>query len=329
MIRIRPAPLLAITATGTAICMSVLAGWQRGGTVSERVVWVAIGVVLVVSAHLLPALIRGAPVTVRLMGAALWGGCMVTACYGHGCFFVFAQQHAGEARASGIVNRATAPARPLAPVMEKRASVARELALAKAQRCSRNCRWLDVRRVMLTTKLDALESEADDIRRQDTESDRAAAQRDALLADPVTARLAALLGVGTARVDLLSGLGYAAVLEGVACLLWSLALRPPSLALAPVMTPATLAPLPAETTKVRPTVTPVTQGRAAAPRSHALGEDPLTPSVDTVRADDDAVRLAQAIAAGRVRPTVANIRNYLGCSQAKASALRKQVIQSL
>ncbi|WP_321854023.1 hypothetical protein [Paraburkholderia tropica] len=329
MIRIRPAPLLATTATGSAICMSALAGWQRGGTVSERIVWVAIGVVLVVSAHLLPALIRSAPVTVRLMGIVLWGACMITACYGHGYFFAFAQRHAGEARASAIVNRVTAPARPLAPVMEERASVARELALAKAQRCSRNCRWLEVRRVALTTKLDALESDAEDIRRQDAESDRAASQRDTLLADPVTARLAALLGIGTARVDLLSGLGYAAVLEGVACLLWSLALRPPSLVLAPVIHASTLAPLPAETAKVQPTVTPVTQSRGATPRSHAAPDVPLTPSADTVRADDDVIRLAQAIAAGHVRPTVASIRSYLGCSQARASALRKLVIQSL
>ncbi|MDF6619159.1 hypothetical protein NLP61_25765, partial [Escherichia coli] len=53
--------VLSIAATGTAICVSVLAGWQRGGSLAERLVWVAIGVVLVASAHLLPALVRGSP----------------------------------------------------------------------------------------------------------------------------------------------------------------------------------------------------------------------------------------------------------------------------
>jgi hypothetical protein len=53
--------VLSIGATGTAICLSVLAGWQRGGSLAERLVWVAIGVVLVVSAHLLPALVRESP----------------------------------------------------------------------------------------------------------------------------------------------------------------------------------------------------------------------------------------------------------------------------
>lgn len=45
---------LAIAATGTAITLSVLSGWQRGGSIPERLVWVAIGIVLVASAHLLP-----------------------------------------------------------------------------------------------------------------------------------------------------------------------------------------------------------------------------------------------------------------------------------
>ena len=46
MIR-RPALALAAAATGTAVCMSVLAGWQRGGWLSERLVWVAVSVVLI------------------------------------------------------------------------------------------------------------------------------------------------------------------------------------------------------------------------------------------------------------------------------------------
>jgi hypothetical protein len=36
-------------------------------------------------------------------------------------------------------------------------------------------------------------------------------------------------------------------------------------------------------------------------------------------------RLIQDVAAGRVRPTVADIRRHLGCSQAKATRLRRQL----
>ncbi|MGF6549351.1 L-asparagine transporter-like permease [Paraburkholderia youngii] len=41
--------LLAVSATATAACLSVMAGWQRGGLFAERVLWIAVGVVLVVA----------------------------------------------------------------------------------------------------------------------------------------------------------------------------------------------------------------------------------------------------------------------------------------
>ena len=349
MIRVRPALLLAVVATGTAVSMSVLAGWQRGGWLAERLVWVAIGVVLVVSAHLLPALIRGAPVTVRLMGYLLWGAGMVTACLGHATFFLIAQQHAGDARASAVTadvlrNPSVAP-QPLAPVMEERATVTRQLALARVRRCSRDCAGLDVRRITLAAKLDALNAEADDVRRQQAERDRVMAQRDSLRADPVTSRLAVLLGVSTTRVDVLSGLVFAAVLEGVACLLWMVALRPPFLpASVPVVTEATptQAPPVANVTAVpqravkavaashvEETVSreTVTGGHAAVTDSHAPRDDPVTPLPDKSSPDDDVIQLVRDVEAGRVRPTVADIRRYLGCSQARAAALRRQLAE--
>jgi hypothetical protein len=299
MTGLRPARLLAVTATGTAVCLSVLAGWQRGGTLSERVVWVAIGIVLVVSAHLLPTLIRGAPVAVRVIGHLLWGASMITACYGHPTFFLLAQQHAGDARASAVtadvMGIAAVPPQTVTPVMEQRASVTRQLALARARRCSRDCAGLDVRRETLAAKLDALNAEADEIRRQQAGRDRVIAQRDALRADPVTSRLATLLGVSTAHVDVLSGLMFAAVLEGVACLLWTVALQPPSL-LAPVPAvteaPSTQAPPVANVTAVRQRAVTavagshiektvsrgtVAGGHAAVTGSHAPRDDPVTP----------------------------------------------------
>ena len=68
----RGAFVLALGATGTALCLSTLAGWQRGGPLVERLVWVAIGTVLVVSAHVLPALVRDAPLVLRSVAAVLW-----------------------------------------------------------------------------------------------------------------------------------------------------------------------------------------------------------------------------------------------------------------
>ncbi|AOJ97506.1 hypothetical protein [Burkholderia vietnamiensis] len=354
---------LATFATATALSLSILAGWQRGGTLPERVVWVAIGIVLVVSAHLLPALIRESSFVVRGMGSVLWVARMVTAGYGHLTFFLFAQQHAGERRASVVAITLPTPVRSLTVVMSDRATVVRQLAWLDARRCLRDCAGRDARRATLAARLDALNAEADDVRRQQATDDRVTVQRGVLLADPVTSRLAALLGISASRVDLLSGLVFAAVLECTACLLWTILLRPSSspaatavvtdttsTAVTPPQKPredATHVTLPAVTpianvtTVTRPAVTAlaashadVTVGSEAQSGSRAVLEnnrpprdDPITPLPDGTPPGGEVAQLAQAIAAGQVRPTVAGIRTYLGCSQARAAALRRQLIE--
>lgn len=354
---------LATVATATALSLSILAGWQRGGTLPERVVWVAIGIVLVVSAHLLPVLIRESSFVVRGVGSMLWVACMVTAGYGHLTFFLFAQQHAGERRASVVAVTLPTPVRSLTVVMSDRATVVRQLAWLDARRCFRDCAGRDVRRVTLAARLDALNAEADDIRRQQATDDRVTVQRSVLLADPVTSRLEALLGISASRVDLLSGLVFAAVLECTACLLWTIALRPSSLpaaaavvadttstAVTPPQEPredATHVTLPAVTpianvtTVTRPAVTAVAASHAdGTVSSEALSEsravmencrtprdDPITSLPDGTPPGGEVAELAKAIAAGQVRPTVAGIRTYLGCSQARAAALRRQLVE--
>lgn len=322
--------VLAVGATATALSLSILAGWQRGGALSERVVWVAIGVVLVLSAHTLPALVRTAPLAIRGVACVLWVACMATACYGHSLFFLLAQRHAGELRAAAesVVPVATST-RNLTVVMAERATVIAQLATARARYCAGNCVTLEARRVTLAAKRDALDAEADDIRRRHAEDDRVASQRDALLADPVTSRLAVLLGVTVARVDLLSDLTFAVVLEGVACLLWTIALRPsPTLVPASRVTPTAVTAVIAVTpSHAAATVSceTTTGGHGSAGGSHALSDDPVTLLPDAGAVDDEVTRLAQEIAAGRIRPTVAGIRLHLGCSQARATTLRRQL----
>lgn len=311
---------LAIVATGTAIGMSVLAGWQRGGWLPERVAWVAVGVVLVVSVHLLPALCRRAPARVRWMGAILWAASMVAACYGHATFFLLAQQHAGERRAAAVMPDVTAPLPEIAPavrslpvIMAERASATAVLAAANARRCADNCPVLRSRRVSLVARLEALETEADEARRKLAADERRAADRQYLAAmrdaardDPVTARLAGLFATTGTRVELLSGLAFAGVLEGVACLLWFLVLQPP-----------------ARTDVVMPDpVATVTTGNGAV----APGLPAVTPDSRDWQ-QSEVVQLARDVAAGRVRATVADIRRHLHCSQARASSLRRKLIE--
>lgn len=315
--------VLSIAATATATCLSVLAGWQRGGSLPERLVWVAIGVVLVASAHLLPALVRDSPYRVRAIAGMLWAACMLTACYGHATFFVLAQRHAGELRATAVpVTEAVPTGRSLTAVMAERAAVTARLAAANAQRCTGNCTTLEARRVTLTAKLDALEAEAGEIRRRQSADDRAEERRDALVADPVTARLAALLGTTVTRVDLLSGLTFAAVLEGVACLLWTVTLR----SRPPVPTvPTTVAAVTVDHAPVTASHAPEPRSHEAEAEGHAPVSEPVTPLPTGELPDPGVTQLAQAVAAGQVRPTVADIRRFLGVSQARAATLRRQL----
>ncbi|AOJ61409.1 hypothetical protein WJ32_02365 [Burkholderia ubonensis] len=349
--------VLAIGATSTALCLSVLAGWQRGGSLPERLVWVAIGLVLVTSAHLLPALLRDAPILVRAIGGVLWAACLATACIGHAVFFVMAQQHAGELRMSAVpAAPVSTSSRSLTAIMADRATVTAQLAAAKARYCAGNCVTLEARRVTLAAKVDALNAEADDIQRQQAADDRVTARRDALRADPVTSRLATLLGVPVARIDLLLGSMFAAVLEGVACLLWTMALRSSSLPFltgvttpavatvtdSVVATPSTVTAVANTTTETQPVVTPVTMRYAAETvgretvttshddmiRSRSPRDDPIMPQSASDPIDDHLTQLARDITAGLVRPTVADIRRHLGCSQAKAVTLRRQLAES-
>ncbi|WP_369050905.1 hypothetical protein [Burkholderia gladioli] len=350
---------LAVLATSTALSLSILAGWQRGGTLPERLIWIAIGTMLVTSAHLLPALLRDTPVFVRSVGCVLWGACLMAACFGHAVFFTFAQEHAGELRASTVqVTPEPLPIRSLTAVMAERAAVTAQFSAANARHCIGDCAMLKARRVTLAARLDALNGEADDVRRQQAMTDRVTAQRDALLVDPVTSRLAALLGVTTGRIDLLSGLMFAAVLEGVACLLWTVVLRssvteaesPDTGVTSPVVRTVTTAadatrPAVATVTDVtgldQPKVPPVISGHAdmtvsskdmtpshgSTPRSHAPRDDPIAPLPTVAPTDDHLSQLVRDVTAGMVRPTVADIRRHFGCSQARAAELRRQLAE--
>ncbi|SCV02114.1 conserved membrane hypothetical protein [Cupriavidus necator] len=309
--------LLAVGTTVAAICLSALAGWQRGGALLERLVWMTIGIVLVLSTHLLPSLVRDSPPLMRWVAAALWVTCLAAACYGHATFFLIAQRHAGEIRAAAVApGAAPVPAgRSLTVVMTDRASVTRQLALAASLRCARDCAGLEARRATLAARLEALNAEADEVRRRQTADDRATALRDALrdalTTDPVSARLAAFFGTTAARIDLLSSLAFAAILEGVACLLWTVALRP--------------RPPTPRLASVAPSHTPTPVSHAVVTDSHSPASQPGSPLPGVESSDADVTRLMQDVAAGRVRPTVANIRRHFGCSQARATALRRQL----
>ncbi|WP_250501937.1 hypothetical protein [Caballeronia sp. AZ7_KS35] len=285
-----------------------MAGWQRGGFLAERVLWIAVGVVLVVAAHLLPALCRPYGWRIRFIGAVLWIGCMAATCYGHAVFFLLAQQHAGEIRAAAVPAVVTT-GRDAAVIASDRASVVARLARVTERRCAGDCPALRIERTTLAARLEALDTELNAARRQQAAADRAADERDAARRDPVT---------GASRdADLLAGLAFAAVLEAVACFCWLLALRPdesPEANTGAAVTPVTVTSHAPPEALPEPVTSPVIE---PAPPADAV----------VIEAPDEVAQVIEAIAAGKLRATVNDIRKHLGCSQARAAAVRKQVAE--
>jgi hypothetical protein len=328
--------MLAISATGTAIFMSMLAGWQRGGWLSERIVWCALSVVLVLCAHLIPALCREVSAIVRWVAGILWVACMIAVSFGHATFFLLSQQHAGERRADAIavvtapVAQIAASGRSLTAIATEQATFKAALGAASEQRCARNCAYLRANRVALSAKIDALNVEADEARRRERSEDRLVAQadrvttlRDSARNDPVTARLSAWIGTTPDKINLMLALAFAAELEGVACLCWYVALRPGSshLTVESPVTPPVTAAVPSD---FNASQAPVMNGHVTADVITVPQASHPVHAGHAVQ-DDEIVQLCRDVATGRVRATVADIRRHLGCSQAKAATLRRQI----
>jgi hypothetical protein len=301
---------IAVTATATAIGLSAIAGIQRGGWESERGLLIAMGVVLVVAAHLIPALTRGKSATARVIGFAIWAAAMAATCYGHATFFVFAANHAGDDRASHVTAAPVTASRDPVTIARDRAAVAGKLAQAQAERCRRTCPELQARRARLTGEIEALDVEREMTERDSAARDHVTDKRDSVARDPMTAAL----GLSSVAIGML----FAAVLEGVACLCWTLALSPAGR--------VTVEPVTAPPTERR--IEPVTQPApaievGAKPTETATATKPAPPSAP----ESDLERARAAVEANQLRATVIEIRKFFGCSQSRAAAIAKQLKQ--
>lgn len=342
--------LLAAFATGISGWISIIAGTERGGATSERVAWAAVGLVLLLGAHLIPALMRGSAFHVRVAATLLWLVCMLSTGYGHATFFLAAQRHAGDVRAALV--QQNMPAAVAAPsgrtpdaIARDQARVTHALSVARATHCSVHCELLDIRRESLAAQLVALGTEATEAHRREQATDRETAAREALKAradlarnDPVTARVADVLGVQRGTIDLVIALAIGWLLEGVACLGWMIALVSEArIASNPedASVPSSNAAVIASSASVTPSLARP-EGAVAVTTAHngpvtASDETGTTGNVRSERrmnsvANAELVQLTSAIADGRVRPTVKDIRRFMQCSQAKAMRLRHQFL---
>lgn len=347
---------LAFVATGTSIAIAVVAGSERGGTHLEQLVWIAVGVVLLLAAHLIPALCRSVPWPLRLPALALWSVAMAATGYGHATFFMEAQTHAGVLRANSIspqgALQATAglPGRSPAAVAIDRANVQSTLARLTAQKCVEPCVQLVARRASQAARLSALNVEFDEAMRREkladqaqSRMDRVEAQREAAARDPVTGAFASLLGISVSGVDLLLALTFGLLLEAVACLSWLFTLRPMD---ATADTPGILDRAVASPDSVPVAVASCVHGlvqsnSVTTHRNVAVGAGNGTniQSLSLFDHEDhevapgvpgaDLVRLRDGVESGLVRVTVSDIRRFFRCSQRKAMSLRRAFCEAL
>ncbi|MFP3798653.1 hypothetical protein [Paraburkholderia sp. SIMBA_027] len=295
-----------------------MAGWQRGGFLAERVLWIAVGVVLVVAAHLLPALVRAHSRGVRAVGFLLWIGCIAATCYGHAVFFLMAQKHAGELRAAAVP-AVTTKGRGMAEIARDRADAVTRLARTNARRCVEPCMSLRAERTAAAARIEEFDTELAAARRAEAAQDRVAAERAAALADPVTGALTAF-EVTAPRAELVTGLAFAGVLEAVACFAWLLALRPSDVTRVVTESPVTPAQ---QESNAAVTAAVTTESHVVAPVVTAAPAPLL--SLPVFEQQDDVTRVRDAVARDKLRATVTEIRKFLGCSQSRAAAVRKQL----
>jgi hypothetical protein len=332
--------LLAVFATLVAVGLSAVAGMERGGTLIEQLLWVLVAVMMVLACHFLPALCRQASVSLKWAAIVIWLCVAAVVVYGHATFFLVAQQHAGTARAAILVPTSDdaitvdllSKTRSRVTIADDRATLVTHLTRATSPST----------KVALEARIAALDIKAEEARRQENALDqqvaeriRTAARRDTIEQDPVTSRIAALLSSDVGHVDLVLSLLSAGTLEGVACLCWLLVFtqesRQVTRTVKSAASPQTL-PINASSGTVTDGVGPEEfKVGGVTEIEPCLSTQAVTivtvPAPTTVGTNtDDLQQLADAIAHGKLKQTVAGIRVHLGCSQSRALMLRRALI---
>jgi hypothetical protein len=313
--------LLALLATMTSLGIAALSGLQRGGALPEQFANIALAVAAVLATHLLPTLCRTKSLAVRCGAACMWFVSLVVVFYGQMTFFLLAQQHAGDLRAEAspeaklILPVAATPMRSLTAISKEQERVRTLLAANNDRHCDGDCSAQRMRREVLTAKLDALTTEADEVKRHQAKNDRLAALadratrlRDSLRDDPVTARLSALTGLDEQRLNLLLALVCAGVLDCLGSLCWWLAFDGGRVAVTTGATDVVVSGDPSRRDPVNP--------------------DPETPADTDVPVvneyDGRLMQLVRDVAAGKLRPTVGGIRKHFSCAQGTATQLCRE-----
>jgi len=279
--------LIAIVLTATAVLMAAFSAMDRGGSVSDRVLLVVISVVITILAHLLLSLTR------NKLAWLLWLGCLAVTIYGHTVFFTNSINRAGEQavrlslQSQEIDRQIEFITHAIAGIVARPVTVvSNELSVTRGYR-----------------KRQALKNEL-------IEAERAVSLSERLLAltsqasdvkrtqshEQVAWLLSKVTGSSVTLVTLIISISLASLVEFVGALLWYEVIR-------------------------------VGDARGFPYKASLVANDQVSGLHDRAATEESQMeKLVTAIKTGACKPTVASIRSFLGCGQAKAAELRRQLV---
>ncbi|MDB0524279.1 hypothetical protein [Ralstonia solanacearum] len=312
---------IALLATVVSFGIAAYSSWLRGGTLVQRTMMVALAGATVLYVHLIPMGWRAFTAPIRVAGGALWCVGIAALMVGQVTFFVEAQRDAGNQRVASVpaaeASHRVGPSRgrSLSEIAGSQVQVVADLARINARHCVGDCPSVAARKAKLSAQLAALDAETAEAKRRDAEEDRLAARaerdealRESLRADPVASQIALWLGTTAQRLELVQAITFAVVLEGAAIMGWLLVANvwPGSANRVPVV------PGPASG------ITTVVSADSPSPLIEPVVAADLGSASD--RTEDDHVldEIHAEVVAGRLKPTQAAIREFLGRGQATA-----------
>lgn len=280
--------LAAVLVSGLAVAMAWASSMQRATDRHDQWLLAALSVVIVLAAHLLPALLRGRH---PLVLWPVWILCLALAGFGHASWFYLNAESAAEVRQAG---RAAARA-----VATERSVIEQALAGIKARPVAQVAAQL-----ARTTDPDRREALAAEL----AEARRAAGLRDRLI---VLSRNTTGTGeeqsgtpgngAGTVQerdVTLVMSVVAALLLEVLGALVWSVAFAGDDDA--------------------------AHAAQARAEPAATVVSPPV--QVGTVEVVDELADLRAAIARGECKPSARGIKEYMGCGSDTAVRLRRQLL---
>ena len=283
--------VMAVTVTGTAIAMAALAALDRGGLLSDQILLVVMSVMITALAHLLPSLTR------NKLAWIVWAGCLVVTIYGHLTFFSNASIRAGEVRAQNSLQahdmerQIESVTRVLEGIVARPVTViARDLSITQDYRAR-----LSLKKELKESERAVSLSEQLLILKNEEKLDHVTQSK-----DKVTALLSSVTGSNESAISLLTSLACAVLIELAGALLWHEVLRESN---------------------------ERSLSTASGGIGHIQSAEEAMPSAVVRQPEDTLSKLEDAVKRGLCKPTVASIRVFVGCGQARAVALRKQLME--